>query len=135
MIGSSLLTPGSGIVRKADGRQFPSVLAEFGIAGSAGVEPVIAWDNLRYLTGMQFIVELPDELARQFIPVGCDPARVAVEDMAVEAYRGGRLTEHQLATLLGMARYELDGFLKKREVWLDYTEGELRREVEVGERL
>jgi hypothetical protein len=47
----------------------------------------------------------------------------------------GRLTEHQLATLLGMDRYELDGFLKKREVWLDYTEGDLRREVEVGERL
>jgi hypothetical protein len=34
-----------------------------------------------------------------------------------------------------MDRYELDGFLKKREVWLDYTEGDLRREVEVGERL
>ena len=84
---------------------------------------------------MQFIVKLPDELARQLIPVGSDPARIAVEDMAVEAYRAGRLTEHQLATLLGMDRYELDGFLKKREVWLDYTEDDLRREVEVGERL
>jgi len=80
-------------------------------------------------------VKLPDELARQVIPVGSDPARIAVEDMAVEAYRAGRLTEHQLATLLGMDRYELDGFLKKREVWLDYTEDDLRREVEVGERL
>jgi predicted HTH domain antitoxin len=84
---------------------------------------------------VQFIVKLPDELARQVIPVGSDPARIAVEDMAVEAYRAGRLTEHQLATLLGMDRYELDGFLKKREVWLDYTEDDLRREVEVGERL
>jgi hypothetical protein len=35
---------------------------------------------------VQFIVKLPDELARQVIPVGSDPARVAVEDMAVEAY-------------------------------------------------
>ena len=84
---------------------------------------------------MQFIVKLPDELARQVIPVGSDPARIAVEDMAVEAYRARRLTEHQLATLLGMDRYELDGFLRKREVWLDYTEDDLRREVEVGERL
>jgi predicted HTH domain antitoxin len=84
---------------------------------------------------VQFIVKLPDELARQVIPVGSDPARIAVEDMAAEAYRAGRLTEHQLATLLGMDRYELDGFLKKREVWLDYTEDDLRREVEVGERL
>jgi predicted HTH domain antitoxin len=40
-----------------------------------------------------------------------------------------------MATLLGMDRYELDGFLKKREVWLDYTTHDLRCEVEVGERL
>ena len=81
------------------------------------------------------MVELPDDLAGQVIPAGCDPARAAVEDMAVEAYRAGRLSEHQLATLLRMDRYELDGFLKRREVWLDYTMDELRREVEVGERL
>jgi predicted HTH domain antitoxin len=84
---------------------------------------------------MQFTVELPDEFAGQVIPAGSDPARAALEDMAVEAYRAHRLTEHQLATLLGMDRYELDGFLKKREVWLDHTVDDLEREVEVGERL
>ncbi len=84
---------------------------------------------------MQFTVELPDELAGRVIPAGSDPARTALEDMAVEAYRARRLTEHQLATLLGMDRYELDGFLKKRQVWLDYTGDDLRREVEIGERL
>jgi predicted HTH domain antitoxin len=55
--------------------------------------------------------------------------------MAVEAYRAHRLTEHQLATLLGMDRYQLDSFLKQREVWLDYTAEELRQELETGERL
>jgi hypothetical protein len=54
--------------------------------------------------------------------------------MAVEAYRARRLSELQLATLLGIDRYELDGFLNKHEVWLDYTADDLRREVEVGER-
>jgi hypothetical protein len=54
---------------------------------------------LGYPTGVQFIVKLPDELARQVIPVGSDPARIAVEDMAVEAYRARRPTEHQLSTL------------------------------------
>lgn len=29
----------------------------------------------------------------------------------------------------------LDGFLKGREVWLEYTMDDLRREVELGERL
>lgn len=84
---------------------------------------------------MQIIVELPDDLARQMIPAGRDPARAALEDMAVEAYRAHRLTEHQLAMLLGLERYELDGFLKQREVWLEYSADDLRREQEVGERL
>jgi predicted HTH domain antitoxin len=74
-------------------------------------------------------------LAGQVIPAGSDPSRAALEDIAVEAYREGRLTEHQLATLLGMDRYSLDGFLKQRGVWLDYTMDELQREVEAGERL
>lgn len=84
---------------------------------------------------MQFTVELPDDLARQMIPAGHDPARTALEDMAVEAYRSHRLTEHQLAALLGMGRYDLDGFLKRREVWLEYTSAELQQELELGERL
>ena len=88
-----------------------------------------------YPNFMQITVELPDEMARQMIPAGDDPARTALEDMAVEAYRAHRLTEYQLATLLGMGRYELDGFLKRREVWLEYTMDDLRQEVEAGERL
>jgi predicted HTH domain antitoxin len=84
---------------------------------------------------MQITVELPDDMARQMIPAGRDPARAALEDMAVEAYRAHRLTEHQLATLLGMDRYALDGFLKEREVWLEYTMDDLRKELEVQTKL
>lgn len=88
-----------------------------------------------YPNAVQITVELPDDLARQMIPAGRDPARTALEDMAVEAYRAHRLTEHQLATLLGMDRYTLDGFLKEREVWLEYSMDDLRRELDLGERL
>jgi predicted HTH domain antitoxin len=84
---------------------------------------------------MQFTVELPDELAAQLIPAGRDPSRAALEDIAVEAFRARRLTEHQLATLLGMDRYTLDGFLKQREVYYNYTIEDLRKEQEVGEQL
>jgi predicted HTH domain antitoxin len=84
---------------------------------------------------MQITVELPDDMASQMIPPGRDPARTALEDMAVEAYRAHRLTEHQLATLLGLDRYELDGFLKQREVWLEYKTDDLHRELELGEKL
>jgi predicted HTH domain antitoxin len=78
---------------------------------------------------MQLTVELPDELAGQIIPAGSDPSRVAIESLALEAYRAHRLSEHQLARLLGMGRYELDGWLKQRGVWLEYGAGEMEREL------
>jgi predicted HTH domain antitoxin len=84
---------------------------------------------------MQFTVELPDDLAAQLIPDGCDPSRAALEDIAIEAFRAKRLSEHQLATVLGMDRYTLDGFLKQREVWYDYSIEDLKTELEIGERL
>jgi len=84
---------------------------------------------------MQFTVELPDSLAQQIVPAGADPSRAALEDMAVEAFRAHRLTESELASLLGLDRYELDGFLKRREVWLDYSAGDLERDMEVHKRL
>lgn len=58
-----------------------------------------------------------------------------LEDFAVEAYRMHRLTEHQLATVLGLNRYELDGFLKSCEIWLEYSMDDLDRERELGLRL
>jgi hypothetical protein len=84
---------------------------------------------------MRIVVDLPDQIARQIIPEGQDPARAALEDIAVEAYRACRLTEHQLATLLGLGRYDLDGFLKQRQVWLENSPGEIERELETAERL
>lgn len=84
---------------------------------------------------MQFTVDLPDDLAGQLVPAGQDPARAALEDMAVEAYRAHRLTEHQLAVILGMDRYQLDGFLKQRQVWLEYTTDDLRKELDEQRRL
>lgn len=84
---------------------------------------------------MQFTVELPDELAQRIVPEGADPARTALENMGVEAYRAHRLTERQLAELLGMDRYQLDGFLKEREVWLEYSMEDLQRDLETHRKL
>ena len=70
---------------------------------------------------MQITVTLPDDLAAPLLPNGQDPARTALEALALEAYRQRRITGYQLRTLLGIAsRYELDGFLKQHEVY-DYT--------------
>ena len=77
---------------------------------------------------MEITVTILDELSSQIILAGLDPARQALEDMAVEAYRAHRLTAAQLRRLLGIpSRYELDAFLKKRGVWLDYNVDDFRR--------
>ncbi len=70
---------------------------------------------------MQITVTLPDDLAAPLLPCGQEPARAALEALALEAYRQRRITGYQLRTLLGIpSRYELDGFLKQHEVY-DYT--------------
>ena len=85
---------------------------------------------------MEITVTIPDDLARQIIPEGLDPARQVLQDMAVEAYREHRLTGAQLRRLLGIpSRYHLDAFLKGRGVWLDYTLDDFRREGEITARL
>jgi predicted HTH domain antitoxin len=83
---------------------------------------------------MQIIFELPDEIARQIAP-GRDVARAALEAIVLEAIREHRLSEHQAASLLGLSRYELDGFLKQHEVWLDYSIEDLEKDRGVGDRL
>jgi hypothetical protein len=63
---------------------------------------------------MQITLEIPDELVSLLVSSGHDPARAALETLALEAYRQRRLGEYQLQTLLGISfRYELDGFLKE----------------------
>ncbi len=62
---------------------------------------------------MQITVQLPDDLVQH-----PDPARKALETLAIEGYRSGALSAYQTRILLGFeTRYELDGFLKEHGVW------------------
>ena len=61
---------------------------------------------------MQIMVEVPHDLSQH-----PDPAREALEAFAIASYRSGILTKSQIRILLGFpTRYELDGFLKQRNV-------------------
>ena len=67
---------------------------------------------------MQVTVEIPDDMARRLALLGPDPARAALEALAIEGYRSGALSTFQMRRLLGFeTRYELDGFLKAHNVW------------------
>jgi len=85
---------------------------------------------------MNLNVEIPDDLAQRLSAGGGDLSRRALEAFALEEYKAGRVTKAELRRLLGFdTRYELDGFLKAHDVWMNYTIDDLRREVATLQRL
>jgi len=80
---------------------------------------------------MQITIELPDDLAQR-----SDPARAALEAVAIEGYRSGALSAYQTRLLLGFeTRYELDGFLKEHQIWeRAYRVEDLEKDAEAFER-
>lgn len=60
---------------------------------------------------MRVTVELPDDLTQH-----PNAAREALEALAVDAYRSGAMTHFQASQLLGLSRFEFDGFLKSRGI-------------------
>jgi hypothetical protein len=78
---------------------------------------------------MNLTVQISDDLARSLHDAGDDLSRRVLESLALEEYKSGRLTKPQLSQALGFATgYELDGFLKKNQVWIEYDESDLVRE-------
>jgi hypothetical protein len=85
---------------------------------------------------MELTVQIPDELARRMSASGADLSRRALEALALEEFKGGRITKPELRRLLGFGtRYQLDGFLKAHEVYEDYTLQDLEQELEGLRRL
>ena len=59
---------------------------------------------------------------------GQDISRSAFEAIALDAYRERKIATAQLRRLLGFeSGYDLDGFLKQHEVWLEYGWEELEK--------
>jgi predicted HTH domain antitoxin len=61
---------------------------------------------------MEITVQLPDDIAQHAFP-----GREALEALVVEGFRSEKLTHYQASQLLGMTRFEFDGFLKARSVY------------------
>ena len=79
---------------------------------------------------MNLTFEIPDELAGPMCAAGGDLSRRALEAFALEEYKAARISKAQLRRLLGFStRYELDGFLKAHDVWVDATLDDVRRDI------
>lgn len=82
---------------------------------------------------MDVHLEIPEELARQLASDPNGVARAALEAIALEGVRSGKLSVSQARRLLGIeSRYEMDGFLKAHGVFLDLTLEDVRRDSDTA---
>jgi predicted HTH domain antitoxin len=95
------------------------------------LEPLATSCQLIHPESMQITVDLPDDIAGH-----ADPGREALEALAIEGYRCGKLTHYQASQLLGMTRFEFDRFLKDRHIY-DHAYGveDLEQDLETLRRL
>lgn len=85
---------------------------------------------------MRIWVDLPEPLAAHLRASGQDPSAAALESLAVDAYRVGQLSAHELCEVLGVpSRIALDGLLKAHGVPLEYTVDDFEAERDTIERL
>jgi hypothetical protein len=77
---------------------------------------------------MDVTIHIPDDLAVR-LEAGGDLSRRALEALAVEEFRSGRLMQSEMRRLLGLpTRQALDGFLKAHEAYIPYTVADLDRD-------
>lgn len=85
---------------------------------------------------MKVTLDLPEDIARELAASGPDLSRAALEALALEGYRTGRLSESQVRRLLNFGtRYQVHGFLKEHGVPLRYSERDLERDMENAHKL
>jgi hypothetical protein len=79
---------------------------------------------------MQIILELPEDIVQELRSKWKDLPRLALESLALEAYRSHALTAAQLPRLLGFeTRMQVDAFLKEHEVY-DFTAADFEQDRE-----
>jgi len=82
---------------------------------------------------MDVHLDIPEEFARHLASDAKGLARAALEALAVEGVRSGKLTTFQARSLLGIgSRYEMDGFLKARGVFFDLTLEDVKRDSDAA---
>src|SRR5713101_6364529 len=84
---------------------------------------------------MQVTRELPEDIAHHLADDRQDLSRAALEALAIEGVRSGKLSTGQSRRLLGFStRMQVDGFLKERGVNLPLSVEDVERDVKVSRR-
>lgn len=78
-------------------------------------------------------IELPEDIARDLQAREGNLARAALEALSLEGYRAGHLSEEQIRRMLGFeSRFDVHAFLKRHTTFLNYTEADLKHDMEIA---
>jgi len=81
-------------------------------------------------------VTIPDNLAAQLTAAGKDPARAALEALAIEGYRARRLSENEVRVMLGYeTRMQVHALLQEHDTYLNYSMSDLEQEIRSSDEL
>jgi hypothetical protein len=77
---------------------------------------------------MEVTFQIPDDLAGRLAVPG-DPSRRALEAFALEEFKAGNVSQLELRRMLGLARIQMDGFLKCHGIYEDVTLEDIERDI------
>lgn len=81
---------------------------------------------------MNVVVSLPDSIARSIGRNERELEKQMLESLAVEGYRSEKLTAFQVGEMLGLkTRMQVDGFLKRHKIFIEYTKKEIEEQREI----
>jgi hypothetical protein len=84
---------------------------------------------------MHIALDIPDNIPNVVAP-DQNPARAALEAMALEGYRSERLSEYDVRELLGFTTsMPVHGFLKEHGVHLHYSMADLENDIRESDRI
>jgi hypothetical protein len=63
------------------------------------------------------------------VAVAGDPSRRALEVFALEEFKVGHITQPELRRMLGLARIQMDGFLKSHGVYEEVTLEDVEHDI------
>lgn len=85
---------------------------------------------------MRVTIELSEDVVQALQKNCSDISRAVLEALAIEGYRAGKLSEAQVARMLGYgSRMRVHALLKEAGVYLHYTEADLARDIETNRQL
>jgi hypothetical protein len=79
---------------------------------------------------MTITLSLPADIVLLLTENGEDLSRTALESLALQEYRLGRLSDEQVRRMLGFeSRFDVHAFLRAHDTYLNYTDSDLEQDL------